>query len=257
MLQSTQNQGNAPKYSPSPNTFTPPKNISSSMEQATIGRSVVIKGEVSGAESLYVDGRIEGTVNFADSRVTIGRSGVIVANINAKEVVIMGTVTGNIHCTDRLDIRSEGSLTGDVVTPRICVEDGAVLKGGVEVRCRTTDRKSAVEDGRKLQSPLKPRRQPPPQPERDVGHAVIRQQGHVQRVELRTSPRKWALRIRSSVPFIFHLLNSLFLFRFVLFQIKRGRIHAVAQARRRWTVGKTCPRCALQRAQRASVRTMP
>ena len=104
------------------------------MEQATIGRSVVIKGEVSGAESLYVDGRIEGTVNLADSRVTIGRSGVIVANIIAKEVVIMGTVTGNIHCTDRLDIRSEGSLTGDVVTPRICVEDGAVLKGAVEVR---------------------------------------------------------------------------------------------------------------------------
>ena len=134
MLQSTLNPPNAPKCSPSPNTFTPPKNISSSMEQATIGRSVVIKGEVSGAESLYVDGRIEGTVNFADSRVTVGRSGVIVANINAKEVVIMGTVTGNIHCTDRLDIRSEGSLTGDVVTPRICVEDGAVLKGAVEVR---------------------------------------------------------------------------------------------------------------------------
>jgi cytoskeletal protein CcmA (bactofilin family) len=104
------------------------------MEQATIGRSVVIKGEVSGAEPLYVDGRIEGTVNFAESRVTVGRSGVIVANINAKEVVIMGAVTGNIHCTDRLDIRSEGALAGDVVTPRICVEDGAVLKGAVEVR---------------------------------------------------------------------------------------------------------------------------
>jgi cytoskeletal protein CcmA (bactofilin family) len=104
------------------------------MEQATIGRSLVIKGEVSGAESLYIDGRIEGTVNFADSRVTIGRNGVVVANISAKEVVIMGTVTGNIHCTDRLDIRSEGSLTGDVVTPRVCVEDGAVLKGAVEVR---------------------------------------------------------------------------------------------------------------------------
>jgi cytoskeletal protein CcmA (bactofilin family) len=134
MLQSTQNPATAPKFSPNPNTFTPPKNISAPMEQATIGRSVIIKGEVSGAESLYVDGRIEGTVNFADSRVTIGRNGVVVANVTAKEVVIMGTVTGNIHCTDRLDIRSEGSLTGDVVTPRICVEDGAVVKGAVEVR---------------------------------------------------------------------------------------------------------------------------
>jgi cytoskeletal protein CcmA (bactofilin family) len=134
MLQSTQNPANAPKYSPNPNTFIPPKNMSAPMEQATIGRSLVIKGEVSGSESLYIDGRIEGTVNFADSRVTIGRNGVVVANINANEVVIMGTVTGNIHCTDRLDIRSEGSLTGDVVTPRICVEDGAMLKGAVEVR---------------------------------------------------------------------------------------------------------------------------
>ncbi len=155
MLQSTLNPANAPKFSPSPNTFTPPKNISSSMEQATIGRSVVIKGEVSGAESLYVDGRIEGTVNFAESRVTIGRSGVIVANINAKEVVIMGNVTGNIHCTDRLDIRSEGSLTGDVVTPRICVEDGAVLKGAVEVRSEQNEKaqSKAVETAKSVEAP--------------------------------------------------------------------------------------------------------
>ena len=143
MLQPAQNPANAPKFSPNPNTYTPPKNITSSMEQATIGRSVVIKGEVSGAEPLYVDGRIEGTVNFAESRVTIGRSGVIVANINAKEVVIMGAVTGNIHCTDRLDIRSEGSLAGDVVTPRICVEDGAVLKGAVEVRAAQQQQEKA------------------------------------------------------------------------------------------------------------------
>src|SRR5580700_7714487 len=141
MLQSTQNPANAPKYSPNPNSFTPPKNVTSTMEQATIGRSVVIKGEVSGAESLYVDGRIECTVNFGDSRVTFGRNGVVIADINAKEVVVMGTVTGNIHCSDRLDIRSEGSLTGDVVTPRICVEDGAMVKGAVEVQAAQQNEK--------------------------------------------------------------------------------------------------------------------
>lgn len=149
MLQPTQNPANDTKYSPTP--YTPPKNITSSMEQATIGRSVVIKGDVSGAESLYIDGRIEGTINFADSRVTIGRNAVIVANVTAKEVVVMGTVTGNIHCTDRLDIRSEGSLTGDVVTPRVCVEDGAVLKGSVEVR---NSQKQAQNE--KAQSQAKP-----------------------------------------------------------------------------------------------------
>ena len=104
------------------------------VEQATIGRSVVIKGEVSGSESLYIDGRIEGTVNFAEHRVTIGRNGSVAANINAREVVILGKVQGNIQVTDRLDIRSEGSLTGDVITQRISVEDGAILKGSVQVR---------------------------------------------------------------------------------------------------------------------------
>jgi cytoskeletal protein CcmA (bactofilin family) len=107
---------------------------STPVEQATIGGSVVIKGEVSGTESLYIDGRIEGTVNFAEHRVTIGRNGSVAANISAREVVILGKVQGNIQCTDRLDIRSEGALTGDVITQRISVEDGAVLEGSVQVR---------------------------------------------------------------------------------------------------------------------------
>jgi cytoskeletal protein CcmA (bactofilin family) len=134
MLQPAQNPASDPRNSPNPNSYTPPKNITSSMEQATIGRSVIIKGEISGAESLYIDGRVEGTINFSDSRVTVGRNAIVVANINAKDVVVMGKVTGNIHCTERLDIRCEGSLTGDVVTPRVSVEDGAMVKGGVEVR---------------------------------------------------------------------------------------------------------------------------
>jgi len=117
-----------------PANFSPSKSVSVPVEQATIGRSVVIKGEVSGSESLYIDGRIEGTVNFGEHRVTIGRNGSVAANINAREVVILGKVQGNIQVTDRLDIRSEGSLTGDVITQRISVEDGAILKGSVQVR---------------------------------------------------------------------------------------------------------------------------
>ena len=113
---------------------TPVKTVSVPVEQATIGRSLVIKGEVSGTESLYIDGRIEGAVNFAGHRVTIGSNGSAVANISAREVVIIGEVQGNIQCTDRLDIRSQGSLTGDVITHRISVEDGALLKGSVQIR---------------------------------------------------------------------------------------------------------------------------
>src|SRR6476469_1038119 len=120
--------------SPSPsNPYTPSKTVSVPVEQATIGRSVVIKGEVSGSESLYVDGRIEGTVTFKDHRVTVGRNGVVQANISAREVVIMGKVTGNVECSDRVDIRSEGTLNGDVVSARISVEDGAMLRGSVQL----------------------------------------------------------------------------------------------------------------------------
>ncbi len=139
MLQAPEN--NANKFSPNQNAFTPTKTVTVPTEQATIGRSLVIKGEVSGAESLYVDGRIEGTINLADHRVTVGRNGNIHANINAKEVVIMGKVTGNVECSDRVDIRSEGSLTGDVITHRISVEDGALLKGSVQVRAEEKNNK--------------------------------------------------------------------------------------------------------------------
>jgi cytoskeletal protein CcmA (bactofilin family) len=134
MLQPAQNQSNAQKFPTPPTNYTPVRTVNPPIEQATIGRTLVIKGDVSGAESLYIDGRVEGSIHLADNRVTIGRNGSVIANISAREVVIMGTVKGNIECTDRLDIRSEGSLTGDVASPRISVEDGAVLKGSVEVR---------------------------------------------------------------------------------------------------------------------------
>lgn len=120
-----------PTPNPQPN---PIKTVSAPVEQATIGRSLVIKGEISGAEALYVDGRIEGKISLPNNRVTIGRNGIVQANIVAAEVVVMGKVNGNIECSDRIDIRSEGSVTGDVSTIRISVEDGAILKGGVEVR---------------------------------------------------------------------------------------------------------------------------
>jgi cytoskeletal protein CcmA (bactofilin family) len=133
MLHSSDNAPK-PQYTPSTQNPAAVKTMTAPIDQATIGRSVVIKGEISGAESLYVDGRIEGTVSFGDHRVTVGRNGVVAANISAREVVIMGKVTGNIECSDRVDIRSEGSLTGDIVSQRISIEDGAMLKGAVQVK---------------------------------------------------------------------------------------------------------------------------
>ena len=103
-------------------------------DQATIGKSLVIKGEVTGSESLYIDGRVEGSISLAGNRVTIGRNGVVAANINAREIVVLGKVRGNLTASDRVDIRSDGSLTGDVVAARISIEDGAYFKGGIDIR---------------------------------------------------------------------------------------------------------------------------
>jgi cytoskeletal protein CcmA (bactofilin family) len=105
-----------------------------SQDQATIGKSLVIKGEVTGSESLYIDGRVEGSINLAGNRVTIGRNGIVNANINAREIVVTGKVKGNLVASDRVDIRNEGSLTGDVVAQRISIEDGAFFKGGIDIR---------------------------------------------------------------------------------------------------------------------------
>jgi len=130
MLQSPDTQ----KQAPNQNSYVPVKTVGAPLEQATIGRTLVIKGEISGSESLFVDGKVEGTINLPDHRVTVGRNGHVAANVSAKEVVIMGKVHGNVECRDRLDLRSEGSLTGDVTTHRISVEDGAILKGSIQVK---------------------------------------------------------------------------------------------------------------------------
>lgn len=103
-------------------------------DQATIGKSLVVKGEVTGSESLYIDGKVEGTINLPGNRVTVGRNGQVAANILAREIVVLGKVRGNCQASDRVDIRSEGSLTGDVIAARISIEDGAFFKGGIDIR---------------------------------------------------------------------------------------------------------------------------
>jgi len=155
MLQSPESKY-SPTAVPSTNTYTPVKPPTAPMDQANIGRSLVIKGDVSGTESLFIDGRVEGTISFPDNRVTIGRNGSVAANIVALEVVIMGKVQGNVECADRLDVRSEGVLAGDVITHRISIEEGAILKGGVEVR--NPEKK---EKDKKTQEPVQHKQEAP------------------------------------------------------------------------------------------------
>ena len=105
-----------------------------SAEQATIGKGLFIKGEINGSESLLIDGKVEGSINLPGNRVTIGSNGQVAANVVAREVVILGKIRGNVSASDRVDIRAEGSLNGDVAAARISIEDGAFFKGGIDIR---------------------------------------------------------------------------------------------------------------------------
>jgi cytoskeletal protein CcmA (bactofilin family) len=131
---STSTATTAPLMSASEPAAAPRPATTTTSDQATIGKSLVIKGEVTGSESLYIDGRVEGSINLSGNRVTIGRNGVVAANISAREIVVLGKVRGNLTASDRVDIRSDGSLTGDVVAARISIEDGAFFKGGIDIR---------------------------------------------------------------------------------------------------------------------------
>ena len=123
-------------------------------EQATIGKSLIVKGELSGSESLYIDGKVEGAINLPGNRVTVGRNGQVAANIMAREIVVLGKVRGNCQASDRVDIRSEGSLTGDVIAARISIEDGAFFKGGIDIRKPGAgDQKSGVPPAKETTEP--------------------------------------------------------------------------------------------------------
>jgi cytoskeletal protein CcmA (bactofilin family) len=134
-----------------PTPATAPRNaLMTTAEQATIGKSLVIKGEVTGSEALYIDGRVEGSINLPGNRVTVGRNGVVSANINAREVVVIGKVKGNMTASDRVDIRNEGSLTGDVIAARISIEDGAYFKGGIDIQKPTQKANGSAERPAKM-----------------------------------------------------------------------------------------------------------
>jgi len=126
----------APRPVPATPAFEParPAAPATTGEQATIGKGLYIKGEITGSESLFIDGKIEGSINLPGNRLTVGRNGNVTASITAREIVVLGKVKGNISATDRVDIRAEGALTGDVAAARISIEDGAFFKGGIDIR---------------------------------------------------------------------------------------------------------------------------
>jgi cytoskeletal protein CcmA (bactofilin family) len=100
---------------------------------AAFGKSVLIKGAIISREDLTIDGEVEGTVELQEHRLTVGPNGKVRATIKAREVVVLGSIQGNVETSDRIDIRKEAKLVGDIRTARIVIEDGAYFKGNIDI----------------------------------------------------------------------------------------------------------------------------
>ncbi len=110
----------------------PPEAVRS--EVAHIGKSVIVKGELSGSEDLYLDGEVEGSIDLQGHSLIIGPHGRVRANVHARDIVVHGKVDGNLQGTERVELRKSAILAGDIVTQRIVIEDGAYFKGAVDVQ---------------------------------------------------------------------------------------------------------------------------
>jgi cytoskeletal protein CcmA (bactofilin family) len=99
-----------------------------------IGKSVVIKGELNGSEDLTIEGQVEGTIQLRDHILTIGANGRIKAQVFAKSVIVLGEVTGNVTASEKVDIRDNGSVDGDIVSPRVAIAEGAHFRGSVDMQ---------------------------------------------------------------------------------------------------------------------------
>ena len=99
-----------------------------------IGKSVVIKGELQGSEDLTIEGHVEGTIQLREHVLTIGPNGRIKAQVFAKAVIVLGEVTGNITASEKVDIRDNGSVDGDIVAPRVAIAEGAHFRGSVDMQ---------------------------------------------------------------------------------------------------------------------------
>src|SRR5690349_2698585 len=127
----------APPPTPSAAAATPSRTEAGHfMEKdiVNIGKSVVIKGELNGSEDLTIEGHVEGTIQLRDHVLTIGPNGKIKAQVFAKAVIVLGEVHGNVTATDKVDIRDNGSVDGDIISPRVAIAEGAHFRGSVDMQ---------------------------------------------------------------------------------------------------------------------------
>jgi cytoskeletal protein CcmA (bactofilin family) len=129
-----------------------------------IGKSVVIKGELSGSEDLTIEGQVEGKIELRQNVLTIGPNGKIKAQVFAKSVIVLGEVVGNVTASEKVDIRDNGSVDGDLVSPRVAIAEGAHFRGSIDMQRQGGAAKAAVESKPAAATEPKPPVQPAGQP---------------------------------------------------------------------------------------------
>jgi cytoskeletal protein CcmA (bactofilin family) len=123
-------------------------------DMVNIGKSVVIKGELSGSEDLTIEGHVEGRIDLKDNVLTIGPNGKIKAEVFAKSVVVLGEVTGNVTASEKVDIRDNGSVDGDIASPRVAIAEGAHFRGSVDMqRAGAKPQQKPAQQGQPQQQP--------------------------------------------------------------------------------------------------------
>jgi cytoskeletal protein CcmA (bactofilin family) len=127
-----------------------------------IGKSVVIKGELNGSEDLTIEGHVEGKIELRDHVLTIGPNGKIKAQLYAKAIVVLGEVIGNVVATEKVDIRENGSVEGDITSPRVAIAEGAHFRGSVDMQNKSG--KPAAQPSRPVAATETRPEQPAPQP---------------------------------------------------------------------------------------------
>ncbi len=135
-----QDLANQPPRTPAPNPAQAPRSepmgrstVASGGDRATIGRSITIRGDVTGDEDLVVQGRVEGTVDLKQHSVTVGPEGVVKADISGRMVTVEGEVKGNLKGQEQVTLRSSARVEGDIVSPRVVLEDGATFRGSIDM----------------------------------------------------------------------------------------------------------------------------
>lgn len=164
MWNSRQSQNEPPAASPAPtpasqSSYNPSSSVPSrpsaptARNLACLGATIEIKGQISGDEDLQVDGKVTGPIQLGGQKLTVGRTGQLNSEISAREVVVYGKVTGNLRARDRVEIKKDGSVIGDITTARISVEDGAYFKGRIEID-RPKSSSSSSSDSESVEVPV-------------------------------------------------------------------------------------------------------